>query len=40
MTNNAEITFVKENTEMVKAMRIYYEAKVVEDKKDIISAFQ
>ena len=40
MTANAEITFVKENTDMVKALREYREGQIKEIDTRIISAFQ
>ena len=40
MGNNAEITFVKENTELVKGMRIYRENRIKEVDQKIISAFK
>jgi hypothetical protein len=38
--NKAEIQFTKDNPEMVKAMRVYLEKKVAEDKASIVDAFQ
>ena len=40
MSSNAEITFVKENTELVKGMRIYRENRIKEVDQKIISAFK
>jgi len=40
MGNNAEITFVKENTELVKGMRIYRESRIKEVDTRILEAFK
>jgi len=40
MGNNKEITFVKENTDMVKALREYREGQIKEIDTRIISAFK
>ena len=40
MGNNEEITFVKENTELVKGMRIYRENRIKEVDQKITDAFK
>ena len=40
MSSNAEITFVKENTELVKGMRIYRENRIKEVDQKITDAFK
>ena len=40
MTENKEITFVKENTELVKGMRIYRENRIKEVDQKITDAFK
>jgi len=40
MGNNAEINFVKENTELVKGMRIYRENRIKEVDEKITDAFK